>query len=414
MSSAPFDSNPFRSSNFTNSVGPAVNSITSHLSELPPSYDSHFIATPGDSSNTLESDERLAAELAAIERDLSMSTEEEQSQIESDELLARQLSLFSEPEVLSIKASDRKASIRRLQEVCKFVACWSVKHADVITPIEQEEDQRQANGIISSLQKTVNKDKPLPTPPPQTFTYYSGTPNQPVPGSRFTTDPITLDICAWPHCIAVFDPSTHACLYYTNITSTTPAKNQKYTIQKTSAGGPTLFILSRVGHDHHQRNKLALFDTSIGKAIVCTRTRTGLIFSTISRSEKLGWGEGELRVLNGVSGFLNAVDHPGHVASLLSYVGKKVDESAGGMNPADLFAYVESMNREVGGLTRYRLKVGGRGLGKVDLVCASFVAMLVMEYTTSQHGHHYNGNHAGYGRCDPYKSTGSWNWGQTK
>ncbi|ORY48035.1 hypothetical protein BCR33DRAFT_782449 [Rhizoclosmatium globosum] len=393
MSSAPFDSNPFRSSNFTNSAGPAVNSITSHLSELPPSYDSHFIATPGGSTSTLESDERLAAELAAIERDLSMSTEEEQSQIEGDELLARQLSLFSEPEVLSIKASDRKASIRRLQE---------------------EEDQRRANGIISSLQQTVNTDKPLPTPPPQTFTYYSGTPNQPVSGSRFTTDPITLDVCAWPHCIAVFDPSTRACLYYTNITSTTPAKNQKYTIQKTSAGGPTLFILSRVGHDHHQRNKLALFDTSIGKAIICTRTRTGLIFSTISGSEKLGWSEGELRVLNGVSGFLNAVDHPGHVASLLSYVGKKVDESGGGMNPADLFAYVESTNREVGGLTRYRLKVGGRGLGKVDLVCASFVAILVMEYTASQHGHHYNGNHAGYGRCDPYKSTGSWNWGHTK
>ncbi|KAJ3291624.1 hypothetical protein HDU79_002194 [Rhizoclosmatium sp. JEL0117] len=188
-----------------------------------------------------------------------------------------------------------------------------------------------------------------------------GFPLDTTPTSRFsTTETRDLDICIWGRdCITVMESTNR--LFHINLISHEARYLQNWRVQRTDADGPTVFVITKKqGNALAPMDTVALFDASVGKVIACKGKGEVLNFSTVSGSEKLVWKDGELRVNHG-------------------FFGKK----GAGDDSTDLFAYVVRKGREDGNMVRYRVRVGGRGLNKVDLICSSFVAMLLLEMGTN-------------------------------
>ncbi|KAJ3393033.1 hypothetical protein HDU84_002973 [Entophlyctis sp. JEL0112] len=169
------------------------------------------------------------------------------------------------------------------------------------------------------------------------------------------------------------------CLYYMNL-----AMNKtRLVFQRSGPEGETVFLLLR----GNSGRDVQIFDPASGKSTRCALKKkhtpsaaannqllpgsavaaaaagSTVTFSTVTNSEKLAWTDGaELRVLRdrlvGASGAEDGL--------LCAYL---VREARG----ADGF--------DGSRLLRWRLRLGGRGLGKVDLVVGSFLAVLMLHQT---------------------------------
>ncbi|KAJ3104070.1 hypothetical protein HK100_004107 [Physocladia obscura] len=177
-----------------------------------------------------------------------------------------------------------------------------------------------------------------------------------------------LDICFWGNnCITVLQGSQQ--LYYMN---TLPqnrieqygSPNRTWTIQRNDWNGSYIYLLNRTTD-----TKIQLFDPTLKKSITCAHhpTRSNILsFTTITNSEKLGWTQDyELRVI--------------HEKGLFGGTKSKLSGGIGAGNEDDLWAYQLKSVVEKNGLERFRIRVGGRGLGKIDLIIGSFISLQLLK-----------------------------------
>ncbi|KAJ3229278.1 hypothetical protein HDU81_005512 [Chytriomyces hyalinus] len=168
-----------------------------------------------------------------------------------------------------------------------------------------------------------------------------------------------LDVCFWgSECVTVMERDV--CLFYVNLAGNQPGtfgpssylKWENLSLQRHDAEGPVVFIM----RESAKGKTFQIFDTTLKKAISCHKTRTAqLTFSTITNSEKLVWQDGEMRVQQGGL-----------------FTTKK-----SGASDLDLHAYVVRELYEAG-LRRTRIRVGGRGLGKVELIVGSWIGFSLL------------------------------------
>ncbi|KAI9352928.1 hypothetical protein BDR26DRAFT_850084 [Obelidium mucronatum] len=238
-------------------------------------------------------------------------------------------------------------------------------------PQHQQPQQYQAYQSSSLIPSTPAYNPPYVPPTPSLYSYNPnggigkpfheyGFAEETVPGSRFQSDWRDFDVCFWDReCVTVMEGTQK--LFYVNLLGNN-AINHKWVMQRQDELGLTLYILSAsVG-----TKGFSLFDTQLGKAVGCTKTKPGqMTFSTITNSEKLIWKNGDLRVLQEVNLFSaikrTSTAHAPHVPA-----------------DNDLFAYVIRTVRE-DSLTRTRIRIGGRGSSRADFVIASYVGMVLLD-----------------------------------
>ncbi|KAI8608628.1 hypothetical protein BC830DRAFT_1154522 [Chytriomyces sp. MP71] len=165
-----------------------------------------------------------------------------------------------------------------------------------------------------------------------------------------------FDVCFWGNeCVTVMEGME--CLFYVNLLSNSPGsfgphagiKWDNLSFQKKDSSGQAIYVM----RESLKGKSFQLFDTSLKKAITCQKTKTNhLSFSTITNSEKLHWQDGEMRVQHGI------------------FEKRSVGDT-------DLHAYLIREFYDTG-LRRTRIRVGGRGLGKVELCLVSFVGLSLL------------------------------------
>ncbi|KAJ3061766.1 hypothetical protein HDU98_002338, partial [Podochytrium sp. JEL0797] len=368
-----------------------------------------------------DDDERLAIEIALHGPDVGVSVD--QAQIEADEALARSLAevengvaslgagslgVVAAPDIRNdVPVSDESLSdealARALQEEEDAVArSETARHENSFAyhptdamhasayPQQQQQNLMYASAMPQQRQQYPGYTSAMPQqqypgytsampqlPPRDTTAFYTpapmygtnaiglpfhqyGFPEESVHRNRFLSgEPFRdLDVCLWDrNCFTVMEGSTQ--MYYVNLLGN-DSMMRRWVLKRNDSNGDHIMTISEA-----RGKSFMLFDPKLVKSVTCTRPQTGLQqqiqFSTITNSEKLEWRDGELRVVHDVGLFSR----------------RKAPTVGAGEDP-DLFAYLVRCEIE-GAMTRWRIRVGGRGMGKAEIAVASFVGMQMLD-----------------------------------
>ncbi|KAJ3291626.1 hypothetical protein HDU79_002196 [Rhizoclosmatium sp. JEL0117] len=181
-----------------------------------------------------------------------------------------------------------------------------------------------------------------------------------------------LDVCFWGgECVTVLEGAD--VLYYVNLVGCVVAGGRdgvwEVVLQRNSAEGDNVYQM----RETFKGKVFQVYDPVSGKAVNCARggkNGAQLAFTTLTGLEKLLWVEGEMRVMpEAPKGLFGKLTRRESATRVLGQDGGDLD----------LCGYIvrEEGDRDFE-LRRFRIRVGGRGLGRLDLVVASFIGNVLL------------------------------------
>ncbi|KAJ3066132.1 hypothetical protein HDU98_010545 [Podochytrium sp. JEL0797] len=161
-----------------------------------------------------------------------------------------------------------------------------------------------------------------------------------------------LDVCLWgKDCFTIMEGTNQ--LFYVNLLGTATIVH-KWCLQSNDWRGNTLFIIE----ENRRGMSFTVWDQKSFEKTKCSRNRPDPSARLLLSPEKLEWKDDKLHV----------VSEKGFSFSMA----KKQQEHV------DLLAHVLRIEKE-GGLTRFRLRIGGKGVQRVEFVVASFVGWKLLD-----------------------------------